>query len=181
VIIDSSKQPSTPFALRHQQDLDVRVLHCIRDSRAVAYSWTKTVQRPEAQVESFGAMTRYSPGRMSMIWMAHNAAAGVSRSAGLPLLVLRYEDFVTDPRGAVSKIVEFCGLSVGFDDALEPQQVELSPAHTCSGNPLRFTTGKVRITRDDAWRSELPTRARRLVTALTYPLLRRYGYRVDGS
>lgn len=176
VVIDSSKQPSTAFVLHHQRSLDVRVLHCIRDSRAVAYSWTKTVQRPEAQVESFGTMTRYSPSRMSMVWMAHNAAASSSRVAGLPVLTLRYEDFVGDPHGTTRAIREFCGLGPQSAGTPTDSEVELSPAHTCSGNPLRFASGSVRIARDDAWQEHLPEASRRLVTTLTFPLLRRYGY-----
>lgn len=181
VVVDSSKQPSTPFALGHHRDeLDVRVLHCVRDSRAVAYSWTKTVKRPEAMVESFGTMTRYSPARMSMVWMAHNTAAGATRAARLPVLTLRYEDFVTHPQAAMTEILRFCDLEAEQSEALTQGRVELSPAHTCSGNPLRFVTGDVQISMDDAWRDKLPSGSRRLVTTLTYPLLRRYGY-VGGS
>lgn len=176
VVIDSSKQPSLPFVLSHQQDLDVRVVHCVRDSRAVAYSWTKTVRRPEAQTESFGTMTRYSPSRMSMVWLAHNAAAAAARAAGLPVLLLRYEDFVADPHGAVSRIQALCDVAINPSSALADGYVDLAPAHTCSGNPLRFATGQVQITRDDDWRRALPTGSRRLVTTLTYPLLRRYDY-----
>lgn len=177
VVVDSSKQPSTPFALgHHRAELDIRVLHCVRDSRAVAYSWTKTVKRPEAQVESFGTMTRYSPARMSLVWMAHNAAASATRATRLPVLTMRYEDFVTDPQTAVKEILKFCDLEPSASEAVTNGSVELSPTHTCSGNPLRFTAGEVRIMMDDAWREKLPSRSRRLVTSLTYPLLQRYGY-----
>jgi len=47
---------------------------------------------------------------------------------------------------------------------------------TASGNPMRFTTGKVAIRRDDRWRTAMPPSHRRTVTALTLPLLARYGY-----
>jgi hypothetical protein len=42
---------------------------------------------------------------------------------------------------------------------------------------MRFTVGRVRLHHDDAWRTALPVRHRRLVSALTAPLLRAYGYR----
>jgi hypothetical protein len=54
--------------------------------------------------------------------------------------------------------------------------VLLSPSHTVAGNPMRFRTGPTQLRRDDAWRTELPRGRRRLVTALTAPLLARYGY-----
>ncbi len=48
--------------------------------------------------------------------------------------------------------------------------------HTVSGNPVRFEAGPIEIRPDLEWRTALPTGKRRLVTALTWPLLRRYGY-----
>jgi hypothetical protein len=37
-------------------------------------------------------------------------------------------------------------------------------------------SGPLTVRLDDAWRTELPTGSRRLVSALTAPLLARYGY-----
>ena len=39
LVVDSSKHPSLAHCLRWQDDVDLRVLHLVRDSRAVAYSW----------------------------------------------------------------------------------------------------------------------------------------------
>jgi hypothetical protein len=61
-------------------------------------------------------------------------------------------------------------------DFLTEGSVLLSPSHTVAGNPMRFRTGPTALRRDDAWRAELPTGRRRLVTFLTAPLLARYGY-----
>ena len=47
VIVDSSKAPSTAFVLRAMPVLDLRLVHLIRDSRGVAYSWNKKVVRPD--------------------------------------------------------------------------------------------------------------------------------------
>jgi hypothetical protein len=41
---------------------------------------------------------------------------------------------------------------------------------------MRFTVGRVALRRDDAWRHALRAGHRRLVMALTAPLLGRYGY-----
>ena len=46
VVVDSSKHASTAFLLRRAPGLDLRVVHLVRDSRGVAYSWSKRVQRP---------------------------------------------------------------------------------------------------------------------------------------
>jgi hypothetical protein len=45
------------------------------------------------------------------------------------------------------------------------------------GNPMRMDNGPVKLRLDDQWRSSMGPRHRRLVTVMTKPLLRRYGYR----
>jgi hypothetical protein len=59
--------------------------------------------------------------------------------------------------------------------------VRLSPNHQVAGNPMRFRTGRVDIRADEAWRTGFGAARRRLVTALTLPLLARYGYLGTGS
>jgi hypothetical protein len=41
---------------------------------------------------------------------------------------------------------------------------------------VRFLNGRVPIRQDDAWQAAMPAGQRRAVTALTLPLLGRYGY-----
>ena len=41
---------------------------------------------------------------------------------------------------------------------------------------MRYSTGRIEFRRDDAWRSQLNTDARAVVTTLTFPLLAHYGY-----
>jgi hypothetical protein len=52
----------------------------------------------------------------------------------------------------------------------------LDGGHSVSGNPMRFTTGPVPITRDEQWRTHMPRSQQRAVTALTWPLMAGYGY-----
>ncbi|MDQ3457376.1 MAG: hypothetical protein M3513_18355 [Actinomycetota bacterium] len=76
VVVDSSKQASLAYCLRHDDEIDVRVVHVVRDSRGVAYSWTKEMARPEA-AEGRQLMTRYSPVRSALLWDANNASPAV--------------------------------------------------------------------------------------------------------
>ena len=84
MVIDSSKQLSLVAALLTSERLDVRVLHCVRNSRAVAHSWTKQVRRPEARDEAGAFMTRYSPATTARHWNIHNSAADALRLLGAP-------------------------------------------------------------------------------------------------
>jgi hypothetical protein len=175
VVVDSSKHSSLAFVLRTEPGIDLRVVHVVRDSRGVAYSWTKEVLRPEAGDEA-ALMTRYSPTRASALWVGHNLLFGLLRRLGTTTRLLRYEDFVAEPRSVLAELAGFAGLPSGDGPFVDDATVLLSPSHTVAGNPMRFRTGPVALRRDDAWRARLPRARRLLVSALTAPLLARYGY-----
>jgi hypothetical protein len=177
VVVDSSKHAALAFCLRWCPDLDLRVVHVVRDSRGVAYSWTKHRGRPEADGSE---MTRYPPARSALLWNAHNAAFGLLERLGVPVLRIRYEEFVADPVAGTQALCDFAGVAPpdGALRFLGPSSAFLSTGHSAAGNPMRFTTGRIELRRDDAWRSALPATQRHLVSALTAPLLGAYGYRV---
>jgi hypothetical protein len=175
VVLDSSKHSALAYCLRFAPDLDLRVVHMVRDSRGVAYSWTKTVPRPEA--DGAAQMTRYPPGKAALLWNAHNAAFGLLRRRGVPVLRLRYEELLADPVRTVREVAAFAGLATGPLDFLDATRVRLGSGHSAAGNPMRFATGEVPLRHDEAWRVRFPPRQRALVGALTAPLLTAYGYR----
>jgi hypothetical protein len=177
LIVDSSKYTPLYFCLRRRKDLDLRLLHLIRDSRAVAYSWTKVVRRPEAS-NADEYMYRISPDRMAVIWSVHNTLLALPRFAGSPTRTLRYEDFARDPEAALRQVAEFAGLQLGEDatDFLTTDAVQLSPSHQVAGNPMRFTTGEVRIRRDDDWKRKFDPADRRRVAVLSAPVATAFGY-----
>jgi len=45
LIIDSTKQISTGLILRQLDSIDLRMIHVVRASRGVAYSWTKAMKK----------------------------------------------------------------------------------------------------------------------------------------
>ena len=177
LVVDSSKYTPLYFCLRRRRDLDLRLLHLIRDSRAVAYSWTKHVRRPEATGRD-EFMYRIAPGRMALIWSVHNTLLALPRFAGSAARTLRYEDFARDPGAALREVAEFADLDLPPQalDFLSTDSVRLSASHQVAGNPLRFTTGDVRIRRDDDWKSKLDRSDRRRVAMLTAPVAAAFGY-----
>lgn len=182
LLIDSSKHASLAFCLRSAAAggrLDLRVAHVLRDSRGVAQSWAKQVRRPEAtEASAEQYMARWSPGKVAMHWNAANGAFALLGRRGVPVLTVRYERFLADPRGTLRGIAEFAGLPISERDLafLGDDHATLSSNHTASGNPMRFTTGRIELRRDDEWRDAMRPARRRTVTALTLPLLRHYGY-----
>lgn len=176
-VVDSSKHASLAYCLRWCEGLDLRVLHVVRDSRGVAHSWQKQVSRPEGRDEQ-AYMSRLSPSGAAVQWDAQNAAFGLLGACGVAVRRVRYEDVVAAPRVLLREMADFAGLASGEFDFLGTDGAELSAQHTVSGNPMRFRTGRIDLRHDEAWRSALPAGARRTVTAVTWPLLARYGYDV---
>jgi Sulfotransferase family len=176
VVVDSSKAPSTAMIVRHLPDVDLRVLHLVRDSRGVAYSWTKKVQRPDIVGETV-YMHQFQPFRIGTRWVTRNAfAARLSASGGVRV---RYEDLVQTPRAQVQRVLDAIGepAAPGDLDFVSDHEVRLEPTHTVMGNPSRMQSGPTELRLDEEWRRRLPRRQARVVTAMTWAGLRRYGYR----
>jgi len=176
VVVDSSKHSALAHVLRFADDVDLRVVHVVRDPRGVAYSWTKTVARPET--DGSEDMTRYSPARSALLWNAHNAAFGLLARRGVGVRRIQYEEFLSDPRAALIRLADFAGLALTADDLafLRPEYADLKVGHSAAGNPMRFTVGRLPLRRDDDWVRALPSGQRRLVGAVCAPMLRAYGY-----
>jgi len=175
VIVDSSKRPYYAFLLSLLPFADLRVVHLVRDSRAVAYSWARSKESPA--VVGGRLMPRLSPWKASRVWSIQNCSynflSGFTR-----LSRLRYEDFVNDPTSCLAETL----VRVGLDDVagslptVRGREISLSVDHTVSGNPARFRTGRIKIQPDEEWRVKMRGADKNVVTALTAPLLLKYGY-----
>ena len=64
---------------------------------------------------------------------------------------------------------------LGFVDG---HRVSLGVDHTVAGNPMRFQHGTFDLKVDEAWTGSMERGQRILATAMTWPLLTAYGYRV---
>jgi sulfotransferase family protein len=179
VVVDSSKSSSYVVLLRRITDLDLRLIHLVRDSRGVAYSATKRVERPEV-VRGRAYMPRYHPARSALEWDAYNTLFEMVRASRVPSLRLRYEDLLDDPRRELTRVLDLAGLDSASDtlDFVGEGVTSLRGTHTISGNPMRFTTGDVQLRLDEAWKERLSPGHRKTVTLLTWPWMRRYGYDV---
>jgi hypothetical protein len=178
ILVDSSKHVSLAASLRWSGAIDLRVLHVVRDSRAVAHSWSKTVARPEAVEGSAEGthMARWSAGKTALHWDAQNSGFDLLARRGVRTLRVRYEEFVRYPDDTLTSIAAFAGLGESVPMPFENGAVHLSPNHQVAGNPMRFQTGRVELRPDNAWETQLSPLRRQVVTGLTMPLLSRYGY-----
>jgi hypothetical protein len=173
LIVDSSKHASTAALLRHVPGIDARIVQLVRDPRGVAWSWSKTVERPDA-TDGVSLMARVGPARIAARWQSYNALLSLVRATGG---VLRYEDFVDRPEHATRRLLALGGLEPdGLPQFTGRRTVVLDTDHTVAGNPLRFRTGELEIRVDDEWREAMPRARRALVGAMAFPSTLRYRY-----
>ncbi len=175
VVVDNSKQTAAALIARRAPGVALSVVHLVRRSHGVAYSWTKNVARSDMGGRD---MRRRSPARTAVRWTADNALFETLGRSGTPRLLVRYKDFVTDARGQTERVLEFLGVAAD-ETALafvEKTSVDLGTDHSVWGNPMRLRTGREALRPDDSWRTRLPAPTRRAVTALSLPALIRYGY-----
>lgn len=179
IVVDSSKHASYAFILRRLPGVELRVIHMVRDPRGVAYSWSKKVRRPEVtDREAF--MPRHDPAEFGALWWGQNVVYDLLRSTGTPTLRVQYERLADQPRAEIERILRFAGerVDAGTLDFIGDGFAELGATHSVSGNPMRFDTGRVPLRLDAEWKEKMPPRDRTIVSAITAPLLARYGYPV---
>lgn len=180
VVVDDSKDLSLLYLLARLPEVDLSVVHLVRDSRATAYSWTKQKRRPEF-AESQRYMDRYSPTRSAAEWWYRNVGVELVRPLVRRHVTVRYEDLVERPADEVGGLLEGLGLPIPpRAPAIQRRAIDLRGDHLVWGNPFRFQHGRVELRLDDAWKRHLPRGSRRWMIMLTWPLLWRYGYLSTG-
>lgn len=172
VIVDSSKRPSDAAVLALIPNIDLYVVQLVRDPRAVAYSW----QQRQPGIDRHGVAA--STGS----WVAWNVACeGLRRRLPGRSMLIRYEDFVQDPRKKLKAIADLLGERRDLIEDSDSSVFMIGSTHTVSGNPARFKSGAVEVRPDTRWKTSISPWQRWSASAIALPLLRRYGYRIASA
>ncbi len=173
VLLESSKHLSTAAILALDPQIDLHILHVVRDPRGVAYSWTKQVKRPETD-DDF--MPVYSPRRSAFRWLSDNSGFSML-GRHTKLLRIRYEDFLQQPKQTVASISEFMQIKQPDLSFINGSTIRSNHVmHSVAGNPMRFSSDDITLRHDSAWEKQLAMRHKIEVSTICAPLLRKYGY-----
>jgi hypothetical protein len=176
-VVDSSKSATFALVLRRVPGIRASVIHLIRDSRAVAYSWTRL--RPMPEVGGSENMATFGPLRSALVWAGNNSALDAINFRGGAVRII-YEALVTgDPRER-ARLARALSLSSEDAASLAGPTIPLGVQHAVSGNPARFAKDSVVLRPDEEWRSAMSRFDRQVVVSITWPLLARYGYSLRG-
>ncbi len=173
IIVDSSKLPGRASALLSIRDIEVYVVHMVRDGRGVGWSMMKPYRR---SVED-GIQKELKPKPLwytAARWFVVNLGVEMLRArlSRKRSLRVRYEDFVADPAGTVKSIMELVGQSYVMP---EHGSEVMKPNHQIAGSRHRMQD-EISINKDIGWTSQMPRSMQRLFSVLAAPLLFRYGY-----
>ncbi len=174
MLVDSSKRVGYGVLLARSPEFDVRMVHMVRDPRAVEYSRSfRKFALARPLVEK--GLRKGGGSGPQQVWEV-NLFAELARLNRVPTITVKYEDFARDPSLWSARILQFAGIE-GRPVGLSTGSLDLQTVHMADGNPgLRFKTGLTALRVDDEWRAKLPARRKAKLTALTWPLLLRYRY-----
>ncbi len=175
IVVDSSKPPTYGRLLQLAPMIDLRVLHIVRDPRACAFSLQRS--KPARDRPEGGIMRRQPPWKAALTWNLWNLAAERLASP-MPSKYLRmgYQDLVTEPTTALARIAAFIGVDENdATRAITGGAIDLATNHTVAGNPVRLQS-QLEIQPDVEWTRRMDPKDRRIVEAITRPVMARYGY-----
>lgn len=166
VIIDSTKLVGRAFNLCRIKELDVHVVHLVRDGRGVVWSRLRDLKRDPS-------LKRHGPIESIINWVIKNAfGLIVGRLYPERYLRVRYEDLVANPEKEVNRIASILGASKIADSS-----ILLRAGHQIGGN-LSARTGKSvkKLKLDEEWKVMLPLRYKCIFRLLSFPILKKLGY-----
>ena len=157
VFLDSSKRPERAMFMRRIPSFDMRVIHLVRDGRAVSWSSMKNLG--------------IGPEEAAASWVADNRASEQARRS-FPKdrwMTLRHEDLCADPNGTLDRVYGFLGVPAnGVHDFRSVEQHII-------GNRMRLSSiAEIRI--DERWKTALTPEQMLAIERLVGPLTERYGY-----
>ena len=173
VIVDASNVGWYLLVLARCEDLDLHVLHLVRDSRAVAYSYSRRKLRKEFDGSEV-YMPRHSSVTSTKLWVINNFVP-LMLSRFIPenrYMLMRYEEFARNPKPALREVLGFVGLGDMKLPFSGERVARLGLKHAVLGNPMRFEEGDILIKPDESWKECLGWLDHLVAKTLSYPLLR---------
>lgn len=164
-LVDSSKLPPGFLALQLHGDIEVDVVHLIRDPRAVVNAERRRDVQPDVD-PALVPPVRAAP-KSAAYWSAANLAVRSFGRQARSYQVLRYEDFAATPDACLARLSSDLGLGA-LAESIESGGRRAG--HLAVGNPSRFVRASQVIREDRSWQGELPWRDLAVVAVLSRPV-----------
>lgn len=154
VIVDSSKDP---LLLKHLYALEparLRVIHLVRDPRAVSLSFVNNFDRDGTAYVAEARNARPTLTEAAQYWRDRNRNIRLAccRIPASQRLYLRYEDLCLEREASAAALSKFLGVPITI-----PEIIHLRQQHTIAGNPMRQSETSIRVRLKEDWRTRLST------------------------
>ncbi|MEM1056683.1 MAG: sulfotransferase [Bacteroidota bacterium] len=169
VVLDKSKKLKRALRLAEIGEIDLTLLHVVRDPRAVAHSFRQRGVRKDET-----GRLKYNFYKNVARWTWLNAAMPARLGRHPRYVRVRYEDIVSDPRAALEPALRASGLA--WDPAMD--DFGSVTQHTLGGNRMRLS-GVREIRPDTKYLHEVSGAEWILGTAMALPTLLAHGYHVS--
>lgn len=168
-LLDKSKKLDRALRLAALDEIDLTILHVVRDPRAVAHSFRQRGVRKDET-----GRLKYNFYKNVARWTWLNAVMPAKLGRHPRYVRVRYEDLVRDPRRALMPALGAAGLDwhPAMDDFGSVTQ------HTLGGNRMRLS-GVREIRPDTKYLTEVSGAEWILGTAMALPTLLAHGYPVS--
>jgi hypothetical protein len=169
VIIDASKNVGYCYILGLLREIELYMVHLVRDARATAYSW---IQKKD------GIWTE-KPAKLSLRWVLRNLTAEqLGKDLVGKYMKLHYEDFIKEPIKSIENILKLINESSTKLPFTEDNKVQLREGHGICGNPNRFKRDLIKLELDERWK-QMRKVDKYSVTLISWPLLLKYRYPIN--
>jgi hypothetical protein len=180
IVVDSSKVALRLKYLLQIESLDIKIVRCLRDGRAVSLTYVDDwafADSSDPALRGGGSGVKRPSVRQNMTdaaheWKRSNEAADclLARLPRSQWTEVRYEELCANPRATLRRLCEFLDL--------DPDRLNLdfrSRTQHVIGNGMRFdTTSEIRL--DERWKTHLSAEDLKTFDRVAGDLNRHYGY-----
>jgi hypothetical protein len=175
VMVDSSKTAwrsmGVPFQLQRAIGEDFRLIHVVRDPRAVTWS---SLKKATGGGKIRGSRNLHCAIAMGGWWTANFACELFGWMHPQQYRRIRYEDVARAPRNVTEKLLAW--LTPDGKCSFEDLATGVN-RHQFHGNRMRKRALSLESVKEDqAWKGAMPTTTRRIAYILSWPLRLKYGY-----
>lgn len=176
VIVDASKSIVHYYLLSQLPNIDLYMLHLVRDPHGVEHSILKRKN------EGVPEYINHNVTRSSLGWSLRNLLMeNVGNRIPNNYLRVNYETFAKNPQQILVQVLNMLGeesTQLPFSEGADAQasEFQVTRNHVIAGSPKRFRQGNDAIKLDEAWKQKMSIKDKKKISFLTWPLLRRYGY-----
>jgi Sulfotransferase family len=176
-VVDATKDPMYGLTLAQMPNTQYHVVHLIRDPRGTVFSWQRAIDSGAlaGTVQEMGTVGAL---KSASTWRNFNLLAHMLRPVAASYTMVRYEDLVERPDEVLSRIEAAVGLS-SRPESLGSGDVTVPLSHAIAGNLRRRFGGQVvRLRADEEWKRALSRKDMLTTSALCWPLMLAYRYRL---